>query len=195
MCCRTGDPRQTVVSDLFRVILCLVVPRFEHSTYWVCAEQVNHWAIAAFHRVKTKKKIFYLSLDKSSLVRIFQNQILTLSVTGKEGNHDEFIMNMRANLFTYILTMFTNLLHLKFYQNLNNPTGFVLFNDQCSMFSSTLLELHINVYYFDDCLYLLDGRFNQLRILFVNVFHIFPLRPTISNKVSYISKKNNDSYC
>ncbi len=184
MCCRTVDPRQAVVSDLSKVILCLVVPRFEHSTYWVCAEELNHSAIAAFHRVKTKNKIFYLCLDKSSLVRIFQNQIVTLSVTGKEGNHDEFTMNMRANLFTYILTMFTNLLHLKFYQNLNNPTGFVLFNDQSSMFCSTLVELHINVYFFDDCLFLLDGRFNQLRILLVNVFHIWRLRSTITNKVS-----------
>jgi len=120
---------------------------------------------------------------------------VTLSVTGKKGNHDEFTMNMRANLFTYILTMFTNLRHFKFYQNLNNPTGFVLFNDRSSMFSSTLVELHINMYLFSDCLYLLDGRFNQLRILFVNVFHIWPLRSTINNKVSYISKKNNDSYC
>ncbi|CAF4201076.1 unnamed protein product, partial [Rotaria sordida] len=32
--------------------------------------------------------------------------------------------------------------------------------------------LHINVYYFDDCLYLLDGRLHQLHTLFVRVFHI-----------------------
>jgi hypothetical protein len=133
---------------------------------------------------RLKRSFFYLCLDESSLVRIFQNQIMTLSVTGKNGDNDGFTMNMRANLFIYILNMFTNLLHLKFYQNLNNPTEFVLFNDQSSMFCSTLVELHINVYFFDDCLFLLDGRFNQLRILLVNVFHIWRLRSTITNKVS-----------
>lgn len=111
---------------------------------------------------------------------------MILSVTGKKGNHDEFTMNWRANFFIYILTMFANLIRLKFYQNENNPTEYLLFNDQSLMFYSTLVELHINVYNFNDCLYLLDGRFNQLRILFVNAFYIWPLQSTIINQVSYI---------
>jgi hypothetical protein len=51
VCCRTGDPRQIAVSDLSRVILWLVVPRFEHSTLWECVEQLNHSAIAAFKKM------------------------------------------------------------------------------------------------------------------------------------------------
>ncbi|CAF2149124.1 unnamed protein product, partial [Rotaria magnacalcarata] len=35
--------------------------------------------------------------------------------------------------------------------------------------SSILVELHVNVVHFTDCLYLLDGRFNKLRILHVNI--------------------------
>ncbi len=35
---RSGDPRQTVISDLFKVILCLVAPRFEDSTLVVHAK-------------------------------------------------------------------------------------------------------------------------------------------------------------
>jgi hypothetical protein len=46
-CYQMGDPRQTAVSDLSRVILCLVVLRFEHSTLWVYVEQLNHSAISA----------------------------------------------------------------------------------------------------------------------------------------------------
>ncbi len=42
-----GDPRQTAVSDLSKVILCPVAPRFEHSTLIVRAKQHNYSAIAA----------------------------------------------------------------------------------------------------------------------------------------------------
>jgi hypothetical protein len=44
---RPGDPRQTAVSDLSKVILCLVAPSFEHSTLVVSAKQHNHSFIAA----------------------------------------------------------------------------------------------------------------------------------------------------
>ena len=57
------------------------------------------------------------------------------------------------------------------------------------MFSSTLQELHINVHFFDDCVFLLDGRLNQLRNLFINVFHILPLESPIDEKVSFEKKQ------
>ncbi len=44
---RPGDPRQTAVSDLLKIILCLVVLRFEHSTLVVRAKQHNPSVIAA----------------------------------------------------------------------------------------------------------------------------------------------------
>ena len=50
--------------------------------------------------------------------------------------------------------------------------------------SSTLVELHININLFDDCLYLLDGRLSQLQKLFVNVWYIFPLQSPDIGKVS-----------
>jgi hypothetical protein len=43
----TGNPRQTTVSDLFRVIVCLKTMTFERSTLWVCVEQLTHSVIAA----------------------------------------------------------------------------------------------------------------------------------------------------
>ncbi len=45
---RPGDPRYTAVTDLFKVIACLVAPRFEDSTVVVTARQHNQLAIAAF---------------------------------------------------------------------------------------------------------------------------------------------------
>ena len=85
--------------------------------------------------------------------------------------------------------MFPNVHHLKFYQNLDYFIPSVSFRNQSSLFSSTLQELHINVYFFADCVFLLDGRLNQLRNLFINVFHILPLKSPIDEKVSFEKKK------
>jgi len=54
-------------------------------------------------------------------------------------------------------------------------------------FSSTLTELHINLEDSNDCLYLLDGRFNNLRVLYVNIGFIFPRSVMIGNKVNYFA--------
>jgi hypothetical protein len=44
---RPGDPRETAVSGLSRVILCLVAPRLEQRTLLVRAQEHNQSAIAA----------------------------------------------------------------------------------------------------------------------------------------------------
>ncbi|CAF1286725.1 unnamed protein product [Rotaria sordida] len=83
---------------------------------------------------------------------------------------------------------------------INDQKCFLYLNEPCSSFSSTLVELYIDVYLFDDCLYLLDGRFDQLRTLFVNVCHILPLRSTINTKNELANLKcfslisNNETY-
>ncbi|CAF1321536.1 unnamed protein product [Rotaria sordida] len=115
-----------------------------------------------------------LFTDKSRLLHIFQKQIVTLCVNGRRVPSDKYSeMYTLANIFSNILLNFTNLLHLKFYSLYDYNGAYLSFDHQSPMFfSSTLVELHINVYYFDDCLYLLDGRLHQLHTLFVKVFHI-----------------------
>jgi hypothetical protein len=54
---RLGDPRQTAVSDLSKVILCLVAPKFEQSTLVVRAKQHNHSAIATLHLIDVYHKL------------------------------------------------------------------------------------------------------------------------------------------
>jgi hypothetical protein len=49
------------------------------------------------------------------------------------------------------------------------------------------MELHINLMDLNDCFHLLDGRFNQLRVLYVNIGHILSPPVLISNKVSYFA--------
>ena len=79
--------------------------------------------------------------------------------------------------------MFTNLQYLSFgpssmwYQRFSFDMSFP------TVTSSNLLELHISVDYFSDLLYLLDGRFNQLHTLNVNIHRISWSRSTINNQV------------
>ncbi|CAF1562711.1 unnamed protein product [Rotaria magnacalcarata] len=49
-------------------------------------------------------------------------------------------------------------------------------------FSSSLLELHVCVDIFSDCLYLLDGRFSQLHTIDIHVIFMFPTDLTINTE-------------
>ena len=79
--------------------------------------------------------------------------------------------------------MFTNLHYLSFgsssiwYQRFSFDMSFP------TVTSSNLLELHISVGYFSDLLYLLDGRFNQLHTLNVNIRLISWSRSAINIEV------------
>ena len=132
-----------------------------------------------------------LYLDKSPLIDIFQNQIVTLNINGKEDLLlDHWKTNRPANIFSNMLIMCHKLRHFKFYTSVPIGSGYISFGIQSPMFSSlTLVELHMTVHRFDECLFLLDGRLNQLRILFVTTFHILPLQRTIINKVNYLARK------
>jgi hypothetical protein len=58
--------------------------------------------------------------------------------------------------------------------------------------SSTLLNLKINIQSFEDCLYLLDGRFNQLRTLIIDLVNLFDT-DEVENQVSFL-KRNLSLY-
>ena len=88
-------------------------------------------------------------------------------------------------IFIRILTIFTNLRCLKF-----NPSSsfrdVALFHIKSkTAISSTLLELHVSVEKMENCLDILDGRFDQLRILYVTVYIGFPWLFNVEHKVGY----------
>ena len=117
---------------------------------------------------------------------------MTLTINGKEEDTQlcSSEINFLGNIFFNVLIACRNLRHLKFYTSMPTKSGYITFGIQSPMFSSsTLVELHIKVYRFDDCLFLLDGRFNQLRILFVTTFHMFSLQRTTINKVNCFQRK------
>ena len=74
-----------------------------------------------------------------------------------------------TRMFAQIFTIFTNLRCLKFNPSSSYLNTLHLFMTPGTDISSTLLELHVKVIYVQDCLYLLDGRFNQLQTFYVDI--------------------------
>jgi hypothetical protein len=89
-------------------------------------------------------------------------------------------------IYTQIFTKFNNLKYLNF-----DPLAITDYNQLTfgvsppNVFSSTLSVLRVVVDSYEDCLYLLDGRFKRLGALFVTVCssNVSAL-PKIDNKVS-----------
>ncbi len=85
----------------------------------------------------------------------------------------------------HIFTKFTNLRYL------NSGPSLIWYSEVSfgisppNVFTSTLLELYIRLKSFTDCLYLLDGRFNQLQIFHVKIPCIRSSRVTVINQVHY----------
>ena len=127
----------------------------------------------------------YVCLDKVLLDRIDKNQIQNLVITigkNKKGQLSEYAI---TTVYRQIFTVFTDLRYLNFYSSSNIYDPRLSFEGTCpQFFSLTLMELHISLKSLNDCLYLLDGRFNQLRILYVKVISIFPPSTTIDNRVT-----------
>ena len=76
-------------------------------------------------------------------------------------------------MFDRVLALFKNLRCLQFQASsewhLQDNERLSIDQQPPTIFSTNLMELHINVNYFSDCLYLLDGRFHQLRIFHVTI--------------------------
>jgi hypothetical protein len=134
-------------------------------------------------------QIFYICLDQSSLAHIFKNQISILVI--KITKNQTFVKDI-TNIFSRVLTIFTNVRLLNFDPSFHIDIEPVSFNWQLIQpFSSSILkELHINVKHIDDCLYLLNGCLKQLEKFYVNIDIIFPHWSTINTKVYSFSNKS-----
>ncbi|CAF4241072.1 unnamed protein product, partial [Rotaria sp. Silwood2] len=110
----------------------------------------------------------------------FTNQILSIVINGIT---DKKCISMRYTLlFTQIFSLFNNLKYLNLDPSARCSSNLSFDNLSPTVVSSTLLELHVALDKFNDCLYLLDGRFNQLQTLCVSIFMIPLSHTTISNK-------------
>ncbi|CAF1366169.1 unnamed protein product, partial [Rotaria magnacalcarata] len=130
--------------------------------------------------IDIKKAISFFTEDNVFARRV-GNQISYLVIDMVPNNEmsSRYLHNI---VFTDVFTMFINLQYLKFYPSSLAFHGLIFDKSLPTFVSSTLLELHVNVHSFTDCLYLLDGRFKQLRNCHVNIFHIKSTSLTIANE-------------
>ncbi len=95
--------------------------------------------------------------------------------------------DVMVTVCSHVLIKFRNLACLKFhpysdiYVNCIERLSFT--TREIPFFSPNLLKLHINVKFFSDCLYLLDGRFEQLHTLEVYVHYLIPPSTPIMKQV------------
>lgn len=90
------------------------------------------------------------------------------------------------DILSLILFSSKRLTHLTFSEwSSKEPVAISIFNNSTAIcLSSTLTQLKICVNTFDDCLYLLDGRFECLSTLIVDIVKISMAKPNIDNTVS-----------
>ncbi|CAF1329577.1 unnamed protein product [Rotaria sordida] len=115
-------------------------------------------------------------IDGSLFIKIFGQKIEKLMIKSRRilkpiintfGEYD--ILEHREilqDLFKKCSTMFQNLISLQFYLFINNQQLTFDFREVIS-FSSNITQLYVTVNHFNDCLYILDGSFNQLQKFYI----------------------------
>ena len=129
------------------------------------------------------REIFNVCLDENSLTRIFKNQISSLVISISNDRKASSPKNADTIIFTHIFAMFQNLQYLNFGPSSLYHQRLSFHASPLTVISTKLLKLHVRLDNFDDCLYLLDGRFNQLRTLHVDICLIHSQHITIKNQV------------
>ncbi|CAF3495835.1 unnamed protein product [Rotaria sp. Silwood2] len=122
----------------------------------------------------------YLFTDKTLFLR-FRNQITSLIIDFTKSNERDKGPIIRL-IFTLIYDIFSNLQCLNFGPSLSLCQKLSFARSPPTVFPSTLLELHVYLQNFIDCLYLLDGRVNQLQTLYVHITFITSFNHTINDK-------------
>ncbi|UJR13260.1 hypothetical protein I4U23_000281 [Adineta vaga] len=111
-----------------------------------------------------------LCTDEFQLIPINKSQISALVIdVFKCEETKRFNSNLITRIFMNIFTMFSNLQYLNYCSSSIYNGRFLFINLKPNINSSTLVELHICLSWFCDCLYMLDGRFNNLQTFYVDI--------------------------
>ncbi|CAF4963582.1 unnamed protein product, partial [Rotaria sp. Silwood1] len=122
------------------------------------------------------------------LTDLFKNQILPLIIRICNNKNQTSTKEENTIIFTNIFTVFTNLQYLNFDSSSIYSQYISLDISPPIFISSTLLEQHVHVVHFNDCLYLLDGRVKSSWIRRSS-------RLTINNTESLPNMKCFSLYC
>ncbi len=124
-----------------------------------------------------------LCLDVNLSSNLFNNQISKLLITIDINRNMRHYSTMKY-IINHIFSVFKKLTHLIFSESsYQNMIGLSFQYPPINFSSSTLLVLNVKVANFDICLYILDGRFNQLHTLIVESEFI-RLSEKVENQVS-----------
>jgi len=131
--------------------------------------------------------IFYSSycLDKTSIIHRLKHQLLSLTIDISTPRSGHFSYVDTEIIFNRIFTMFPNLQYLNFGRSSMWDDVLSFCSTRPTVISTNLLELHVCLDSFYDCLYLLDRHFTQLRSLYVDVCVINFMDRKINKKVKY----------
>ncbi|CAF0733371.1 unnamed protein product [Rotaria sordida] len=122
----------------------------------------------------------YIFTDEKLISSIFKNQITTLTIA---IDPDKKVWSTMENICNQIFTVFINLTHLIFCDASYKDNVRLSFKIPSPNFSSSsLLVLNIKVQTFDVCLYILDGRFEQLHTLHIELANISSSSKEIENQ-------------
>ncbi|CAF1313478.1 unnamed protein product [Rotaria sp. Silwood1] len=170
-----------------------IIPRIQHNIESLTLDRLSIGRVLCIGNYLKLWKLTLVNLplkmachifnDESSFIHMFKHQILHLII---KTNHIKFSKkkHVATNVFANIFTIFTNLNHFEFgFEDHFEYSPVSLINLSSTIFYSTSINyLNVTVQYFNDCLCLFDGRFNQLHTVIVKVEIIENSSQIINNK-------------
>ncbi len=130
----------------------------------------------------------FICLDENLSSGIFKKQIRRLIITTDRNEKRKYLLAI-VKMCSRIFSVFNNLTHLMFSESSYENRVPLLFDVPSRSFSSSnLLLLNIKVQSFSQLVYLVDGRFNQLHTLIIDLINPAYTTKLIENKVSFKRK-------
>ncbi|CAF4143677.1 unnamed protein product [Adineta steineri] len=148
----------------------------------------NYSQLYSLSLVNFKEEILCKYLrDHSALRDLLTQQITHLNIDIQSDEVPILLSKISLYMFILILTLCQRLIKLNFCQLFSYRNSFLSIYKLpkiCPTYS-TLMELKINVETFNDCLCLVDGRFDSLSKLTINVREIKYERKQINNEIKF----------
>ncbi|CAF3690225.1 unnamed protein product [Rotaria sp. Silwood1] len=171
-----------ICCDMILDRFCLqILPEIHHNIKWLDLESSSMKHVLRTAHYPNLRSLGLYNIHEESLQCLFtdealssgmfKNQITTLLIT---IDNNKVTLKTVVNIYDSILTVFTNLNDFMLYESSYKNRLRLFFHDPPprSFCSSTLRKLSVRLQCIDDCLYLLDGRFNQLQTLYVDLVNL-----------------------
>ncbi|CAF4384302.1 unnamed protein product [Rotaria sp. Silwood2] len=178
-----SDDTFSIPDQVLNRICKKVLPRIHHHVNELIVESISiehilnvnfYPQLFSLSLVNFQEEILYQYLtDNSILHRLLTEQITHLNITIQNKITPAFFETL-SNVFVLILSLCKRLINLDFCQLFPDQIWSINIFDlqSTSCMSLTLTQLKINVKTFDACLYLLDGRLDNLSTLIIQVSKI-----------------------